>query len=287
MRRLLTLGVLLAVVPPLAAQKNVFFQEVSWSPDSEWISYTAVATGDPWTSTIMRMRPNGKDVRPIPHGLLSARWTAWHPEGRRMAFAGEVDGNWEIFVIDLESEAVTRLTHTPVDEAAPSWSPDGSRLVFTARVNKLSQVFRMNADGSGRTNLSQNDRNDWNPAWSPTGDQIVFYSARDTTADHLFLMGSDGSDRRQLTTGHLRDMSPSWSADGSRIVFTRQQTETSGVYQMAVTGSVPEEVAAPAFYGRVSPDGARVAFIRGEWPKSAIYVGKTHDPDFKYKRIRH
>ena len=34
MRRLLTVGVRLAVVPPLAAQKNVFSQEVSGSPDS-------------------------------------------------------------------------------------------------------------------------------------------------------------------------------------------------------------------------------------------------------------
>ena len=143
MRRLLTMGVLLAVVPPLAAQKNVFFQEVSWSPDSEWISYTAVATGDPWTSTIMRMRPNGKDVRPIPHGLLSARWTAWHPEGRRMAFAGEVDGNWEIFVIDLESEAVTRLTHTPAVTGFGVDVDDDDRTVQQSEllINALTEVL--------------------------------------------------------------------------------------------------------------------------------------------------
>ena len=82
-------------------------------------------------------------------------------------------------------------------------------------------------------------------------------------------------------------MFPSWAVNGTRIVFTRSQTGTVGVYQIVVTGSVPEEVASPAFYGRVSPDGTRVAFIRGEWLKSAIYVGRTDEPDYKVKRIRH
>jgi len=286
MRAALTLGVLFAAAQSLAAQ-DVFYQEVSWSPDGEWLGFTEVTTGDPWTSTILVMRPNGKDVRPIPHGLMSARWTSWHPQGRLMAFAGEVDKNWEIFVIDLESDSVTRLTNTATDEAAPSWSPDGSQLVFTARVNERSQVFRMNADGTGRTNLSQSDRNEWHPSWSPTSDEIVFYASQDTTADHLFLMRSDGADRRQLTSGHLHDVFPGWSADGSMVVFSRNQTGTIGVYQMSAGGSVPEEVAAPAFYGRISPDGKTVAFIRGEWPKSAIYVGEAEQKGDKYKRIRH
>ena len=207
MHRLFILCGLLAAVTPLAAQKP-FFQDVSWSPDNEWLAFTEVDTGEPWTSNILLMRPNGKDVRAIPHAQLSARWAAWHPDGSLLAFAGEIDNNWEIFVIDLESEAVTRLTDTPVNESAPSWSPDGSQLIFTARVNYRSQIFRMNGDGSGRTRLSPDDRSDRHPAWSPAGNQIVFYSAQDTTADHLYLMRPDGSDQRQLTTGHLKDMFP-------------------------------------------------------------------------------
>ena len=42
---------------------------------------------------------------------------------------------------------------------------------------------------------------------------------------------------------------------------------------MTPAGTIPEEVTDPGFYGRVSPDGERVAYIRGRWPKSEIWVG--------------
>jgi len=295
MRGMVKLFLLSAAVVPLpllslAAQKDkVFFQEVSWSPDGERLSFTTVQTEEPWWSDILTMKPNGKDVRPIPHGLASARWTSWHPDGRRLAFTGKADGssNWDVYVIDLETETVTQLTDTDTDESAPAWSPDGTELLFTARVEGRSQVFRMSAAGGDRTNLSNSTRDDWNPAWSPNGRQVAFYAAQDTSSDHLWVMRNDGSQQRQVTSGHLRDMYPSWAPDGATIVFSRQQTGTTGVYRMTPAGSVPVEVVDPALYGRLSPDGSRVAYIKGSWPKTEIWVGEMDDERFKHKRVRH
>jgi len=292
MRRIALLCLLFFAALPLslAAQKvQVFFQEVSWSPDGQRLAFTTIDTEEPWGSDILTMKPNGKDVLPITHGLASARWTSWHPDGRRLAFTGKAEGadDWDVFVIDLDTETVTQLTDTDTDESAPAWSPDGAALLFTSRVDGRSQVFRMAADGGGPVNLSDSTRDDWNPAWSPDGRQIVFYAAQDTSSDHLWVMRNDGTQQRQVTTGHLRDMFPSWAPDGATIVFSRQQTGTTGVYRMTPAGSVPVEVVDPAFYGRLSPDGTRVAYIKGEWPKSEIWVGEMDDKRFKHKRVRH
>ncbi len=274
----------------LAAQEGKgFFQEVSWSPDGERLSFTTIQTEEPWGSDIFTMKANGKDVHPVPHGLASARWTSWHPDGHSMAFTGKAEGSndWDVYVIDLETETVTQLTDTDTDESAPAWSPDGSALLFTARVDGRSQVFRMSASGGDRTNLSNSTRDDWNPAWSPDGQRVAFYAAQDTSSDHLWVMRNDGSRQRQVTSGHLRDMFPSWAPDGATIVFSRQQTGTTGVYRMTPAGSVPVEVVDPALYGRLSPNGTRVAYIKGEWPKSEIWVGEMGDERFKHKRVRH
>jgi len=282
-------SVLLAALalPAQAQTPGTFYQEVSWSPDGKWLSYTTIATAAPWTSDILLMKPNGKGGGPIPHGLASARWAAWHPDGNRIAFAGNDGTNWDIYVIDLESDVVTQVTDTDDDESAPSWSPDGSALAFSAPVQGRSQVFRMNADGSARTNLSNSERDDFNPVWSPDGARIVFYAAPDTARDHLWTMRSDGGNQRQVTDGHLRDMFPSWAPDGATILFARQQTGTTGLYRMTPAGSIPEEVADPGFYGRLSPDGKRVVYIRGSWPTSEIMMGDVGDERFKHKRIKH
>jgi tol-pal system beta propeller repeat protein TolB len=278
---------LAGLAAPAAYAQRVFFQEVSWSPDGQWLSYTTTQTEAPYTSDILLMKPNGKDRTPVAHGLESARWAAWHPDGTRLAFAGKDGDNWDLYVIELATGQVDQLTSTGASESAPSWSPDGSALVFTDGVDGRSQVFRMNADGTGRINISQSDRRDYNPVWSPNGQRIVFYAAPDTSRDHLWTMRPDGSDQRQLTKGRLRDTFPSWAPDGASIVFTRQQLNTAGIYRMTPDGSIPTEVVDPGFYGRLSPDGTRVAYIRGKWPTSEVWVGGAGDERFKHKRIRH
>ena len=47
------------------------------------------------------------------------------PDGTRLAFASNRDGDWDLYWMDLATGEVTQLTDTPEYDAAPSWSPDG------------------------------------------------------------------------------------------------------------------------------------------------------------------
>ncbi len=54
----------------------------------------------------------GQDLRP-----------AWSPDGTRIAFDSNRDGNVEIYVIDASGLNVTRITNSPRSSSAPTWSP--------------------------------------------------------------------------------------------------------------------------------------------------------------------
>src|SRR5256885_16405756 len=81
----------------------------------------------------------------------------WSPTGQRIAFTSTRDGNPEIYVMNADGSAQTRLTNNPGADANPSWSPDGQRIALETTRDGASEIYVMNADGSQLTNVTNND----------------------------------------------------------------------------------------------------------------------------------
>jgi hypothetical protein len=92
---------------------------------------------------------------------------AWSPDGSRIAFVSEVDGNDEIYVIEPNSTRPLRLTANTWEwDKHPTWSPDGQQIAFWSnRVTARKQIWVMQEDGTDARNLSENTFNDWDPIW--------------------------------------------------------------------------------------------------------------------------
>jgi TolB protein len=57
---------------------------------------------------------------------------AWAPDGRRLAYVSNRDGNHEIYVANADGSGQMRLTHSLGNDYAPLWSPDGACLAFAS-----------------------------------------------------------------------------------------------------------------------------------------------------------
>ncbi|MGB9177775.1 MAG: Calx-beta domain-containing protein [Pyrinomonadaceae bacterium] len=90
---------------------------------------------------------------------------AWSPDGTRIAFAGNRDGNAEIYTIDASGGNLQRLTNNTTEDILPAWSPDGSRIVFTSRRDGNREIYVMNVDGSNQTRLTNASADDYDPDW--------------------------------------------------------------------------------------------------------------------------
>jgi TolB protein len=90
----------------------------------------------------------------------------WSPDGQRIAFQSDRDGQLELYVMDADGSNPTRLTTTP-DQAlfvgAPSWAPDGIRIAY----ENAGRIRIANADGSGEIILPAVGSADISPAWQP------------------------------------------------------------------------------------------------------------------------
>ena len=78
---------------------------------------------------------------------------AWSPDGTRIAFISDVDGDFEIWVTPVDGEGATRLTFDASADEYPAWSPDSQFIVFNSNRFGYEGLFVMAADGSGLSPL--------------------------------------------------------------------------------------------------------------------------------------
>jgi Tol biopolymer transport system component len=162
---------------------------------------------------------------------------AWSPDGTKLAFASDRDGNYEIYVMNADGSGQTRLTDNPHADIEPAWSPDGTKLSFVSARDGIHEIYVMNPDGSGQTRLTNNAADDVNPAWSPDGTKIAFASNRHGGAHEIYVMNADGSGPIRLTNNTSFDLRPAWSPDGTKLAFQSEPEGGGEIYVMNADGS--------------------------------------------------
>ena len=59
-------------------------------------------------------------------------WTpGWSPDGKKITFVSDREGNDDIYVMDADGTNIVNITKHEDDDWTPDWSPDGSKDCFT------------------------------------------------------------------------------------------------------------------------------------------------------------
>lgn len=121
-----------------------------WTPDGRQILFTSDrASGRP---QLYVMDGDGRGQRrlTVRTGNNYNDGASVSPDGRRVAFSSRLDGQFDIFVMDISGadSSWQRLTNHPGDDEDPFWTWDGQHLVFSSTRTGSKQIHIMNADGS-------------------------------------------------------------------------------------------------------------------------------------------
>lgn len=163
------------------------------------------------------------------------------PEGKRIVFTSGRTGNGDLYLIDIESNTLERLTSSEDTDFFPRWSPDGRDIVYTTGGKQSHDIHVIRRAGTA----AQADEvlvrwffDDVLPSYSPDGKYISFYTTYNPERDPfntkrwgIMIVPADGSAPEAgedvIPYFHVPDVikdntqGTAWFPDGKHIIFAK------------------------------------------------------------------
>ena len=188
------------------------------------------------------------------------------PDGSMIAFEAfrALDGNLEVYIVDVASGIETNLTMDPNTDRHPSFNQDGSMIAFHSdRIGFLDQIYVVDTTFPFAVSLPLTSFGvpSTNPAFSPNGSRIAFEAFNE-----IFIMNADGTGGvpTNLTTNLFNDYAAAFSPDGLKIAFTSDRNFNTDIYVMsAVDGTGLMRLTTDLDFDEFpsfSPDGSKIVF---------------------------
>lgn len=215
-----------------------------------------VLAGQPADDWIKQEEAYLKNIKQVTQDYARAGEGYFSPDGKKIIFQAEQKGDnpfYQMFVQDLDSARVQRVSPGIGKTTCGYFHPDGKKIIFASShldpeatkhyagefkqreeekqtkkrrryvwdFDPFMEIFESNLDGTGQKRLTDSPGYDAEGSYSPDGKSIVFCSNRTGEKNlELFIMDADGKNVRQLTRAPgCYNGGPFFSPDGKKVVF--------------------------------------------------------------------
>jgi Icc-related predicted phosphoesterase len=198
----------------------------------------------------------------------------WSPDGKRLIYAAapnldQPEGNWNIYLWDLENAAV-KVTDHPSYDITPTWSPDGGSIIFSSNRNGKWDLWWQSLDSEEAIQLTSDPADVLFPDWGTTG--LVFQRRGSAGRFELWRAEIVMDNGRPILDNEIcltTDMDasnvyPRWSPKGDRIAFMSSDSGQWDLWLMDSDGENKERLTKcpgnflfPAWH----PNGRRLACV--------------------------
>jgi tricorn protease len=244
MRLILAFCALTAIAA--AADEPLLLQKPTLSKTHIVFAYA----GDLWSVP----RDGGAAVR-LTSGAGVETDPAFSPDGTRIAFTGEYDGNVDVFVVPAAGGVPKRLTWHPAADHVLGWTPDGRRVIFGSSRSAYAgfdEMFSVPAEGGVEEKLplpsgyaASMSPDGQSIAYEPNGKAFVMWKRyRGGRTTRIWLARLSDSTITKVPRANSNDFNPMWSGDRVYFLSDRNGPVTLFYYDVkakAVREAIPNQ----------------------------------------------
>lgn len=139
------------------------------SGDSSVMSFSSDRAGRPMIYTAKK--DGSAPTRVTFAGVFNSS-PSFSPDCKKIAFAGQSDDHFDIFVMNADGTGMIRLTSAKKSNGKwssnedPSFSPDGRFVMYTSNRTGKNQIYISTVDGTEERRLTNDNHNYFKPKWS-------------------------------------------------------------------------------------------------------------------------
>jgi Tol biopolymer transport system component/C-terminal processing protease CtpA/Prc len=217
-------------------------------------------------ATELEISPNGKQIALVLRGTL---WTMpiaggdaqrltkeeesdgdiiWSPDNSKLAFISDRGARTDLYSIDVNTKAITRITDDPDTKSNPTWSPDGKWIAYAKAGAEAGLYVVSSVGGTPRRLAAGNGDNQFgigvtSHCWSPDSRWIAFSRMDRLENRDLWIVPVVGGAPINVTRYPGNNVGPLFTSDGRRLLFISDRNGPPLLFQITL---LPDEEAAMA-----------------------------------------
>jgi TolB protein len=205
----------------------------AWSSDGNWLAY--VSFEQRVSAVYVQEVRSGKRSRVSARAGINGA-PAWSPDGKKLALTlSGNNGNLDIYLLDLQTQALARITDDPGIDTEAAFTPDGSAIYFTSDRSGSPQVYRQGL-GSGDRPKRVTFTGTYNarPRVSPDGKQLAVLTL-DNGAYRIAVQDLASGTVQVLSKGR-QDESPSFAPNGAMVILAGRERGQGVLQTISIDG---------------------------------------------------
>ena len=197
-------------------QESVWYNRVSWTPDSEHI--VAIINNEDGGNLYKINVDSHEAIRILQLADEEIYFPDLSKDGKKIIYTKEIGSKIETFDITTSTRQVIEANITGIQY--PTWSPNSEWIGFQSYASGEYETYILHLDSGGLIQVGQSNRLAKAPSWNSSGESIIYYANQKQS---FALNLKDLSSNKEITL--LDDFHPtsvgwwwgSWAADSKRI----------------------------------------------------------------------
>ena len=255
-----------------------FGRSLAWAPDGDRIAFVAKHHDANYLLEVNILTEELTQYFKLDYDNVTS--PDYDGSGERIIFSALREGQTDLYIIELLTGEIERLTFDPFNDTHPSWHPTTRKIVYTSERGGKNRLVLIDLNYGTERVLTDGTYNTISPTWTPDGESILFCSDRQSIYDvyKLEIVEKASVEEDTVTETETQPGQQTRNIAHEVSLFTEDdRTELANrMWQVELTRLT--NMMTGCFNPSLSPDGKQLlfsAYQNGKYDVCTMQVSKT------------